>query len=80
MAGLTGTVQNVYSDGEVGLQVDPASMNEVTGQVHRTATERMRKKFLDSTSEEQKKTLTKEELEFDAHYVLLVQSSDLETA
>ena len=80
MAGLTGSVQNVYEDNEVAIRVDPGSMSEVASHVHKTATERMRKKFLDNTSEEQKKSLTKEELEFDAHYVLLVQSGDLEGA
>jgi len=78
MSGLTGIVQNVYSEGEIGVRVDPESMSPVTRVVHKTATERMRKKFLDDAPEVVKKSLTPEELEFDAHYVLLVQSSDLE--
>lgn len=78
MAGLSGTVQNVYSDTEVAVKVDSESMSKITADVHRVGTQRMRDKFLGSISEEQKKTLTKEELEFDANYVLLVQASDLE--
>jgi ribosomal protein L21E len=78
MSGLTGTVQNVYSVSEIGVRVDPESMSKVTRDVHKTATERMRKKFLDDAAESVKKTLTAEELEFDAHYVLLVDSVDLE--
>jgi len=38
----------------------------------------MRDKFLANVSEEQKKQLSKEELEFGANYVVLVQKSDLE--
>lgn len=80
MAGLTGTVQNVYSDSEVAVRVDRTSMNEVTADVHATATQRMKEKFLNSISEEQRRGLTQEEQDFIAHYVVLVQSGDLETA
>lgn len=80
MAGLIGTVQNVYSDFEVAVQVDPASLGPVTASAHRTANQRMRDRFLDDMSEAQKKLFTKEELEFETHYVLLVQGSDLEKA
>jgi hypothetical protein len=77
MAGLSGTIQQVYEDG-VALVVEPASMSSVTADVHKTATQRMRDKFLGQISEEQKKQYTKEELDFNANYVLLVQESDLE--
>lgn len=80
MAGSVGTVQNVYGESEVAIRVDPASMTKITAEVHTTATQRMRDRFLKDTSEEQKKQLTKEELEFEANYVLLVQTSDLEAA
>jgi hypothetical protein len=80
MAGLVGTVQNVYSADEISIKVDPESLGKVTEDVHKQATQRMRDKFLNAISEEQKKQLTKEELDFDAHYVLLVQSNDLEKA
>jgi hypothetical protein len=78
MSGLTGSVQNVYSPTEVGVRVDQASMSKITQEVHKTATERMRKKFLDDAPEAVKKSLTPEELDFEAHYVLLVDSADLE--
>ena len=80
MSGLVGIVQNVYSQTEVGVRVDPASMSKITKDVHKTATERMRKKFLDDAPEAVKKSLSPEELEFNANYVLLVDSGDLETA
>ena len=80
MGGLTGTVQQVYSDAEIAVEVEPESMSKVSLDVQKTATTRMRDKFLSQISEEQKKAFTKEELDFDAHYVVLVQSSDLEKA
>ncbi len=80
MAGLVGTVQNVYSEHEVAVQVDPESLGPVTASVHKTATQRMRDRFTEDMSEAQKKLFTKEELEFDTHYVLLVQGGDLEKA
>lgn len=78
MAGLTGIVQNVYGKDEIAVKVDPESLSDVTQDVHKEATRRMREKFLANTPEEQKKQLTQEELNFDAHYMLLVKSADLE--
>jgi hypothetical protein len=40
----------------------------------------MRQKFVENVSEVQRKELTKEELEFDTHFMLLLDSSDLEKA
>lgn len=80
MAGLAGVVTNVYSPTQIAVKIDEESMKPVAADVQKTATLRMREKFLANISEEQKKGLTKEELEFDANYVLLVQGSDLEKA
>lgn len=78
MAGLVGTIQNIYSDTEIAIKIDPEFMTKITAEVQKEATNRMREKFLSNISEEQKKQLSKEELEFEAHYVQLVQSKDLE--
>ncbi|AIE83862.1 hypothetical protein [Fimbriimonas ginsengisoli] len=80
MVGLVGTIQNVYEHNEVAVRVDPDSMTPVTKQVHEQANQRMRDRFQRDTSEEQKKQLTKEEMEFTANYVVLVQGTDLEKA
>ncbi len=80
MAGATGEVQTVYDDGNVAVQVEVASLNDVARGVHKTATAKMREKFASGISEEQRKSLTKEELDFDTHYVLLVRGEDLEKA
>lgn len=80
MAGLQGTVQNVYAPDQVAIKVDPPSLSKVSANVHKVATERMREKFLANVSDEQRKQLTSEELNFDANFVLLVRSADLEKA
>ena len=80
MAGARGEVQSVYGDGTVAIQVQPESLGETPRGVHRTATLKMREKFAGGISEEQRKALTKEELEFDTHYVLLVRDEDLQKA
>lgn len=80
MAGLVGIVQNTYAKDEIAVKVDPESLTKITASVHKESTKRMREKFLNSVSEEQKRQLTAEELNFDAHYMLLCRSDDLEKA
>lgn len=78
LARLTGTVQNTYSNGEVAVVIDPDSFSGLMSDVHKTAIKRMRTKFIDSLSEEQKGKLTKEEKQFNANFVVLVRDKDLE--
>lgn len=80
MGGLTGKIQNIYSESEIAVQIDTEALNATTRALHAEATKRMRTKLIDSLSEEQKKALTKEELDFDTHYMLLVHSEDLQKA
>ena len=80
MGGLTGTIQNIYNPDEIAIKIDLDSLSKVAADVHSRSVQRMREKFLSSISEEQKSKLTPEELNFTAHYVLLVKGSDLETA
>jgi len=77
MAGLFGTVQNVYGPDEIAVKIDLESLTDVSAEIHRKSNQRMREKFLKDTSEEQKKQLTPEELNFNAHYMLLVRAEDL---
>jgi len=76
MAGLTGTVQNLY-EGCAALKVDPEALSPLSAEVRQESIRRMRQKLVSSISEEQKSRLSKEELEFDANYMLLVQIEDL---
>jgi len=78
MAGLTGTIQNIYGNDEIAIKIDSDCMNAVSRDVHKVSVDRMRQKFLDNISEEQKKHLTPEELNFSANYVLLLRGDDLE--
>lgn len=78
MAGLTGTVQNYYGAEEVAVRIDPDALTPVAHSVMKEAILRMRKRFLDNVSEEQRAKLTPEEQEFDANYNLLVRAADLE--
>lgn len=76
MAGLTGVVQNVYSTDQIAVNVDMSSVSKVTKDVQKVATERMRANI----NEAQRRDLTAEELNFVAHYVILVRSDDIEKA
>ncbi len=78
MSGAKGVVQNVYGPDEIAVKIDKDSLGAIPRDVHKVAVERMREKFLGSIGEEQKKTLTSQELAFDAHYMLLVRAADLE--
>ena len=78
MAGLTGTIENKYSDNTYAVSVDKSTLSAITAKVHQTAVLRMRQKFTDSLGEEARKMLSPEELNFDAHFMHLVQESDLE--
>jgi hypothetical protein len=80
MAGLTGTIENYYSDQEIAVKVDLDALPDVAKRVHKDATKRMRTKFEDSISNEQKGQLSGEELRFTPHYMLLVRAQDLEKA
>jgi len=77
MAGLKGSVQNIYGETEIAVQIELETLSKITREVHKEATQRMRNKLNDALSEVQRKELTKEELEFDTHFMLLVHSQDL---
>src|SRR5438046_10760409 len=68
MANQSGTIQTIYNSEEIAVRVDPDAMTDVTREVHKNAVSRMREKFIGSVSEEQRKQLTPEEQNFDAHY------------
>lgn len=80
MAGLPGVIENYYSEQEIAVKIDLEALPDVAKRVHKDATKRMRQKFEDSISNEQRGQLTGEELKFTPHYVLLVRAQDLEKA
>lgn len=78
MAGLAGTITHFYNKDEVAVSVDPEAFTPTLQALHKEGVKRMRLKLLENLSEEQKRKLTKEEKQFDANYVLIVHSDDLE--
>ncbi len=80
MAGLPGVIENYYNDQEIAVKVDVELLPDVAKRVHKDATKRMRQKFEDSISNEQRGQLSTEELKFTPHYMLLVRAQDLEKA
>lgn len=76
MAGLTGTIQNAYADGFYAMHVDKDKLEGASKEVHASATKWMRGRT--NITEEAKKLLTAEELDFNIHFMLLVKGSDLE--
>lgn len=78
MAGLTGTIESIYSPDEVSVKVEPESLSAVSSVVHDEATRRMRERFQKDASEEAKAQLEPHELNFPANFVVLARMSDLE--
>lgn len=78
MCGLTGTVANYYNKNEVAVNIDLDSLGKIPADVHDHATDRMRARFGNDVTEEQRKLLDKDELNFTPNYVLLVREQDLE--
>jgi hypothetical protein len=78
LAGLAGTVTQAYNRDEIAVKIDPDAFTPAIAQAHKEAVKRMRLKFIGGLSEEQKRKLSKEEKQFDANYVLLLHSDDLE--
>ena len=78
MAGLVGTVENVYGDDDVAVRVDEETLPEATRVVHLEAGRRLRERFQHEVSEEAKSGLTPEELNFRPTFVILARQRDLE--
>lgn len=78
MAGMTGTIQSLFSEDQIAVRIDPSSAPKITAKQHKESSQRMRDKFLERLSEQDRKLLTKEELEFNTNFMQLVRSADLE--
>lgn len=78
MAGLEGTVQNIYAKQEIAVRVDPQVMVDPTKRIHGEATKRMRERFVSEVGEAARSQLTDEEIKFPVNYMMLVRETDLE--
>jgi ribosomal protein L21E len=75
--GLTGTIQNLYSNDEVGVEIEISSLDESVAKRHAEVQEAMKTKWLDGLSEEARNRLTDKERDFRLRYTVLVQVKDL---
>ncbi len=79
-AGMTGSVQKVYSKAEVAVEVEPESLTKEIRKRHDDVRDQMKTKWLDGLSEEGRNRLTEREKDFNLRYVILLDMGDLETA
>ena len=79
-AGLTGTVQKVYSKSEVTVDIELESLTREIRKRHDEVRDQMKTKWLDGLSEEGRSKLTEREKDFTLRYVVLVKMDDLEKA
>lgn len=78
LGGLTGKVLCLYSDSEIAVQIDLASLPASIRERHLQQQEAMQNRWLESLSEEARSRLTPEEKIFQLNYVALVSANDLE--
>jgi len=75
--GLTGTVDTVYDDGSVCVDVDLESLSQEARDRHLAMQEGERKKWLDGLSGEARNRLTPEQKQLKLSYKILVSKKDV---
>ena len=78
--GLIGTVQKVFANNEVAVDVEMSTLNEVIATRHVEMQEQMKNKWLDGLSEDARTRLTPNERAFKLRYTVLVSLADLKEA
>jgi ribosomal protein L21E len=76
--GLVGSVQKVYANSEVSVDVDLSSLTREVRKRHEEIRGQMKSKWLDGLSEEGRNRLTEREKNFRLRYCVLVKMEDLE--
>ncbi len=77
-AGMTGTIQKIYSKTEVAIDIEHDSLTKEIRKRHEDVREQMKTKWLEGLSEEGRSRLTEREKDFHLRYVILVGMQDLE--
>lgn len=77
--GLTGTVDKVYDDGTVCVNIDIDSLSSDARDRHLAMQESERKRWLDGLSGEARNRLTEEQRRLKISYKILVSMNDLES-
>ena len=75
--GLVGTIDRVYDDGSVCLDVDIDSLSEDTRKRHLDMQETERKRWLESLSDEMRNRLTADQKQLKISYKILVSKNDI---
>lgn len=75
--GLTGVIYRIYSDGKAAMHVDNDALPDVVIKRHTDAQDRMKKRWIDSLSDEARNRLSPEEKQFKLKYMILVDMGDL---
>jgi len=78
--GMTGSIQKVYSNTEVAIDVELENLTKDIRKRHEDVRDQMKTKWLDGLSEEGRGKLTEREKDFNLRYVILVSMNDLEKA
>lgn len=76
-AGLTGTVDTVYNDGSVCVDVDLEALSQEARDRHLAMQEAEKRKWLDGLSGEARNRLTPEQKQLKLSYKILVSKKDL---
>lgn len=77
---IGGTVERVYDDGTVCIDVDVDNLPEDISERHREIAAEMREKWLQGLSQEGRSKLTEADKQFRLRYKIVVASSDVEVA
>lgn len=75
--GLTGTVDTIYNDGSVCMNVDLEALSQEARDRHLAMQEAERRKWLDGLSGEARNRLTPEQKQLKLSYKILVSNKDL---
>lgn len=78
--GLVGTVDRIYDDDSVCVEIDLESLNEDARKRHMDIQEAERQRWLDNLSGEMRSRLTPEQKQLKMSYKILVHKKDLEPA
>ena len=76
--GLPGSVQKVYKDLQVAVEVELDALPEDVWKRHMATRDQMRQRWLDGLADDVRRKLTPEQKEFQLRYVVLVAAGDLE--
>ena len=76
--GLTGAVQKAFKSGEVAVEDDSDSLPESIWKRHMDVRDQMRKRWIESLTDEARRKLTPDQKTFDLRYVILVAAADVQ--